>query len=186
MKLDKTKIGPDEPIRIDGDFTDAVSVDLDGVPLRIDQIQEGYIIAWSPLERDYVRGDGVLTVRDEKVEEVETIRMTDPVVVEPVEAVESSFVKLTSIKNAYQLDWKAREGSEGMELTLQDDRGHRKTIVMKTSGDIGKGSLGKRVDAEQRLTIETKTGLRVKDRTTKLDDVALTGEGWKVVGIREL
>lgn len=179
-------IGPDEPIQITGDYTDAVSVDLDGVPLRIDQIQEGYIIAWSPLERDYVRGPGILTVRDDKTEEVETISMDEYVPVDPVEAVESSYIKLTSIKDAYTLDWKAREGSEGIELTLQDDKGQTKTLVMKTSGEIGKGNLGKVVDAEQRLTIETKAGLRVKDGATKLDDVSLKGNGWKVVGVKEL
>lgn len=190
MKLESTTFGPDEPIRIEGVYSDSVRVDLvDGetvIPLRIDQIQEGYIIAWTPLHADYQSGRLELVVTDEKVEEREPLNLTEYVPSEPVEAVESSYVKLTSIKDAYTLDWKSREGSEGIELTLQDDRGQTKTLVMKTSGEIGKGNLGKVVDAEQRLTIETKAGLRVKDGATKLDDVSLKGNGWKVVGVREL
>ncbi len=190
MKLDSTTFGPDEPIRIEGDYSDSVRVELvDGetvIPLRIDQIQEGYIIAWTPLHADYASGNLELVVSDDKVEEREPLTLTEYVPVEPVVGVEASYVKLTSIKDAYTLDWKAREGSEGMELTLQDDTGQTQTIVMKTSGEIGKGNLGKVVDAEQRLTLETKAGLRVKDGATKLDDVSLKGSGWKVVGIREL
>ncbi len=197
MKLDATTFGPDEPIRIQGDYSDAVQVALVApaskrdeeprvIPLRIDQIQEGYIIAWTPLHADYTSGRLELVVTDEKVEEREPLTLTEYVEPVVVEAVESSYIKLTSIKDAYTLDWKPREGSEGVELTLMDDRGNKKTIVMKTSGEIGKGDLGKRVDAEQRLTLETKAGLRVKDGLTKLDDVSLKGNGWKVVGIREL
>ena len=197
MKLDSTTFGPDEPIRIQGDYSDSVRVELVGqpatrdeepvvIPLRIDQIQEGYIIAWTPLHADYTSGRLELVVTDDKVEEREPLTLTEYVEPVVVEAEPASFLSLTAAKDSYQLDWKPREGSEGVELTLMDDRGTKQTIVMKTSGEIGKGDLGKRVDAEQRLTLETKAGLRVKDGLTKLDDVSLKGNGWKVVGIREL
>lgn len=199
MKLKATTYGPDEPIRIEGEYSDQVRVELVAsakrgeeapapIPLRIDQIQSDHIIAWTPLHADYTHGRLELVVTDGKTEEREPLDLTEYVAPEPVEAEASSYLALVEGKDSYRIDWKPRTGSLGVVLTLRNDAGEEKTLQMTPDGAVGRGSLGKEIlsGVEQRLTLETKNGLRVKDRSTKLDDVALTGNGWRVVGVKEL
>lgn len=50
------------------------------------------------------------------------------------------------------------------------------------------GVLGKTIRAgiEQKLTLNTRDGLRISDKARTLDTTALKGSGWRVTGIREL
>ena len=94
MKLDKTIAGPDEPIRIDGIYSDQVRAELDGQPLRIDQIQADHIIVWTPLHVDYQSGGLDLVVTDGEVEEREPVELTEYVPIQPVEAEPTSYLRL--------------------------------------------------------------------------------------------
>lgn len=172
MKLDKNAVGPDEPIVITGDYTGGVRVYLDGQPLRIDQIQDGYIIVWTPEHREYAGGKpAALSIVDGKIEDTVDIELAEYVPPVVIESEPTSFVKFDVSEKGYQMDWKPQGVS--MILIMENEYGEQKEVELLSKG------------TQEQYDFDTKAGLRVAAKGDEPDVKADTGV-WRVVGMKSL